>query len=88
MNLAEEVLDLIETSLILKQNKHVITDIDKIELTPWDKEVKGYAGVVQYSKNGKSYLPYVTKKEIDKIKQMKNVKINKTIVALKYTGTY
>ncbi len=88
MNLAEEVLDLIETSLILKQNKHVITDIDKIELTPWDNEVKGDAGAVQYSKNGKSYLPYVTKKEIDKIKQMKNVKINKTIVALKYTGTY
>ena len=74
--------------ITLKNNNHVINANDIKIIYQWNKEFKGYSGTTQYKKDEKTYIPYLTKKEIETIKEHnKNVKIE-NIKALKYFGTY
>jgi hypothetical protein len=70
----------------IKMNGHEISKEQIISLTAWDKEVKGYAGVVEYKNNNGHYMPYVTKSEITAIKAMGIIPDN--IPAISYSGTY
>ena len=70
----------------ISMNGHQITSEQIIRVTAWDKEVKGYAGVVEYKTESGRCMPYITKKELASLKEMGFVP--EVIQALKYSGTY
>ncbi len=75
------------TAIRLSRSNEVVALNKILTITKWDREVKGYIGLVEYKDGRDSYMVYITKKELALLVE-NNIKIDSTIPALKYTGTY
>lgn len=73
------------TVTISEHNRTVeVSNVSRV--TIWDREVKGYAGVAQYTHDGGRYMSNVTRNEA---RALKSAGVTcETIKAISYRGTY
>lgn len=71
--------------MIISKTGHSISKENITDACKWDQIVKGFAGSVNYTVNGKSYLNPIT---MDEIKEIKEMGIEIKLSPTKYSGTY